>query len=47
MPKCPYCDYDGGFKLIKMWKFISYNAIMLQCLKCGGTFNHYYNVSPY
>jgi hypothetical protein len=46
MPKCPYCGYEGGFKLIKTWKFVFYGVMMLQRLKCGGIFNHYYGISP-
>ncbi len=46
MPKCPYYGYNGEFKLIKAWKSRFYDAIMLQRLKCGGTFNHYYGISP-
>jgi len=45
MLRCPYYGYNGEFKLIKAWKSRFYDAIMLQRLKCGGTFNHYYGVS--
>jgi hypothetical protein len=46
MPRCPCCGYEDEFKLIKMWEFKFYGIMMLQCLKRGGIFNHYYGISP-
>jgi uncharacterized Zn finger protein len=46
MPRCPCCGYEDEFKLIKMEEFKFYGIMLLQCLKCGGTFNHYYGISP-
>jgi len=46
MLRCPYYGYNCEFKLIKAWKSKFYDAIMLQRLKYGETFNHYYGISP-
>jgi DNA-directed RNA polymerase subunit M/transcription elongation factor TFIIS len=43
--KCPYCGYEGEFKVLKTWKFRFYDVKRLQCPKCGGRFNYYYGVS--
>jgi DNA-directed RNA polymerase subunit RPC12/RpoP len=44
--KCPYCGFEGEFKLIKTWKFRFYDVRRLRCPKCGGVFNHYHGISP-
>jgi uncharacterized Zn finger protein len=44
--KCPYCSFEGEFKVLKTWKFRFYDVKMLRCLKCNGIFNYYYGVSP-
>jgi len=44
--KCPYCGFEGEFKLLETWKFRFYEVKRLQCSKCGGRFNYYYGVSP-
>lgn len=46
MVKCPFCEYEGGFKRIKTWKFRFYTVEMLECLRCHGVFNYYYGMSP-
>ena len=46
MVKCPFCNYEGEFKLLKQWKFRFYDVKMFQCLKCNRVFNYYYGVSP-
>jgi len=45
MVKCPYCGYEGEFKLIKKWRFRFYDVKRLECPKCNGVFNHYMGVS--
>jgi transposase-like protein len=45
MVKCPYCGYEGEFKVLKTWRFRFYDVKRLQCPKCGGKFNYYYGVS--
>jgi hypothetical protein len=44
--KCPYCGFEGEFKILKTWKFRFYNVKKLQCPKCMGILNHYYGASP-
>jgi hypothetical protein len=44
--KCPYCGYEGEFKLHKTWKFRFYTVERLECPKCRGIFNHYYGTNP-
>jgi len=45
MVKCPYCGYEGDFKLIKNWRFRFYDVKRLECPKCKSVFNHYAGVS--
>jgi len=44
--KCPYCGYEGEFRVLKTWKFRFYDVKMLECYRCEGRFNHYLGVSP-
>jgi uncharacterized Zn finger protein len=44
--KCPYCGFEGEFKLLKMWKFRFYDVKMVKCSNCNGVFNYYYGVNP-
>jgi DNA-directed RNA polymerase subunit RPC12/RpoP len=46
MVKCPYCGFEGEFKLLKTWKFRFYDVRRLRCPRCSGVFNHYYGISP-
>ncbi len=46
MVKCPYCGYEGEFKLLKSWKFRFYDVKMLSCPHCGSIFNYYIGTSP-
>jgi transposase len=46
LAKCPYCGYEGEFKLLKTWKFGFYEVKRLECPKCHGIFNHYQGTSP-
>lgn len=46
MVKCPYCGYEGEFRVLKTWKFRFYEAKRMECPKCHGVFNHYQGVSP-
>jgi transposase len=44
--RCPYCGYEGEFRVEKSWRFRFYEVRRLSCPKCGGVFNHYRGVSP-
>ena len=46
MVKCPYCGFEGGFEVLRSWKFRFYEVRRLVCPRCGGSFNHYAGVSP-
>jgi Zn-finger nucleic acid-binding protein len=39
--KCPFCNFEGGFDVLKTWKFRSYDVEMSKCPKCNGIFNYY------
>ena len=38
MVKCPYCGFEGEFKLLKTWRFGFYDVSMLKCPKYGDRF---------
>ena len=38
MVKCPYCGYEGEFRLLKTWKYKWWNVYFYECPKCGGRF---------
>ena len=42
--KCPYCGYEGEFKLLKTWKYRWWNVYLYECPRCGGRFR--YQVDP-
>jgi uncharacterized Zn finger protein len=44
--KCPYCGFEGEFRLLKTWRFRFYEVKRLKCSQCKGIFNHYYGTSP-
>jgi uncharacterized Zn finger protein len=44
--KCPYCGYEGEFRVLKTWRFRFYNVSMMECPRCHGVFNYYRGVSP-
>ncbi len=46
MVKCPYCGFDGEFRLLKSWRFGFYEVKRLECPRCHGVFNHYHGTSP-
>jgi len=46
MVKCPYCNFEGEFKVLKTWKFRFYDVKMLECPSCKRRFNHYHGTSP-
>jgi len=46
LAKCPYCGYEGEFKIHKTWRFSFYEVKCLECPKCRGVFNHYQGLSP-
>jgi uncharacterized Zn finger protein len=46
MVKCPYCGFEGEFKLLKTWKFKYYTVYYYECPNCGKLFRYYVGVSP-
>ena len=46
MVRCPYCNFEGEFKVLKTWKFRFYNVTRLRCPNCKGFFNYYNGISP-
>ncbi|MFP3319806.1 MAG: hypothetical protein RXO24_04540 [Acidilobus sp.] len=46
MVKCPYCGYEGEFRVLRTWRFRFYNVSRMECPRCHGVFNYYQGVSP-
>jgi len=44
--KCPYCGYEGEFRVLRTWRFRFYNVSGMECPRCHGVFNYYRGVSP-
>jgi len=44
MVKCPYCSYEGDFKLLKKWKYRWWVVFYYKCPRCNGKFR--YQVDP-
>ena len=44
MVKCPYCDFEGEFKLLETWKYKWWNVYFYECSKCGRRFR--YQIDP-
>jgi len=42
--KCPYCGFEGEFKLLKTWKYRWWNVYFYECPNCCGRFR--YQVDP-
>jgi len=42
--KCPYCGFEGEFKLIKTWRYKWWDVYFYECLNCYGRFR--YQVDP-
>jgi DNA-directed RNA polymerase subunit RPC12/RpoP len=42
--KCPYCGYEGEFKLLKTWRYRWWNVYFYECPKCNRRFR--YQVDP-
>ena len=38
MVRCPYCGYEGEFRVLKTWRFRFYNVSRMECLRCHGVF---------
>ena len=38
LPKCPYCSFEGEFKLLKTWRYRWWDVYFYECPKCGGRF---------
>jgi DNA-directed RNA polymerase subunit RPC12/RpoP len=36
--RCPYCSFEGEFKLLKTWRYSWWNVYLYECPKCGGRF---------
>ena len=36
MVKCPYCGFDGEFRLLKTWRYRRWSAYFYECPQCGG-----------
>jgi len=36
--RCPYCGFEGGFKLIKTWRYRVWDVYCYECPKYGGRF---------
>jgi hypothetical protein len=39
--KCPYCGYEGEFKLIKTWRYRWWNVYFYARPKCSAHFASY------
>jgi len=44
MVKCPYCGFEGEFKLIKTWRYKWWDVYFYECPNCHGRFR--YQVDP-
>jgi uncharacterized Zn finger protein len=42
--KCPYCGFEGEFRLLKTWKYRWWNVYFYECPNCCGRFR--YQVDP-
>jgi uncharacterized Zn finger protein len=38
--KCPYCGFEGEFKLLKTWRYRWWNVYFYECPNCHGRFRH-------
>jgi hypothetical protein len=36
--RCPYCGFEGEFKLLKTWKYAAWDVYFYGCPKCYGRF---------
>jgi DNA-directed RNA polymerase subunit RPC12/RpoP len=39
--KCPYCGFEGEFKLLKTWRYRVWNVYYYECSRCVGRFGFY------
>jgi DNA-directed RNA polymerase subunit RPC12/RpoP len=39
--RCPYCSYDGEFKLLKTWRYRWWEVYYYECPKCHNRFGFY------
>lgn len=44
MVRCPFCGYEGEYRLLKTWKYRWWDVYLYQCPKCGRKFR--YQVDP-
>jgi hypothetical protein len=38
LAKCPYCGYDGEFKLLEIWRYRWRDIYFYEYPKCNGRF---------
>jgi hypothetical protein len=38
---CPYCGFEGEFKLLKIWKYRWWDVRFSECPKCNAYFASY------
>ncbi|MFP3320206.1 MAG: hypothetical protein RXO24_06560 [Acidilobus sp.] len=38
MVKCPYCGYEGEFRLLKTWRYGAWDVYYYECPRCGRRF---------
>jgi len=38
--RCPYCDFEGEFKLIKTWRYRWWDVYFYECSRCSGKFRY-------
>jgi len=36
--RCPYCGFEGEFRLLKTWKYRMWDVYYYECPKCSGRF---------
>jgi hypothetical protein len=41
LTKCPYCNYEGEFRLLKTWRYRWWEVNYYECPKCHGRFGFY------
>jgi hypothetical protein len=40
MVKCPYCGYEGEFKLLKTWRYRWWDVYFYESSKCNNMFRY-------
>jgi DNA-directed RNA polymerase subunit RPC12/RpoP len=39
--RCPYCGFEGEFKLLKTWRYRLWEVNYYECTKCHSRFGFY------